>query len=504
MKKRFKKIVIIFAILLPSIIRILLYNLDRIHGDELITGYFSAHFDILKTNFFAPVPTNPADWVSQFPAPFFFLQKIFFLIFGESLLTVKLSVIPYVLIVSVFLFLIAKKLFDKKTTTIALILYAFFSPALYLETLGLHFISSTAIFLIFFYFLLEHFQTGKIKFMLLSFLFMAFCYLFYSSSYIAFPIFIFVFLWEICFKKKRLRIFWHYLLGFLIFIFILSPFILNMILTKNFYITKRYDQVNLLKGEWSPGAKQNRSFSDGISLISENFNESFKSLYFDGIGGHGGYNFGHLAFFNGFNLWVIIFGTLVSFYFMIKRKQPEILFILVVIVVSFVTGVVLTIPPPAYHRFSLAFPFLCFIMATPLYFLFKLVKHKLISFAFLIVFLLFYCYFNVSSFAKQTGDEVMNSNIELSKLIIKKYPKRNIYVASFPGFAFQKIFYFVEGAPHRKIVTDYHINFLNHFNRQEKYLFVIIFPNDFNDQFKEKDPNGRIIKYSETYSLFVN
>lgn len=501
--KYFKKLIIIFAILLPSFIRILFYNLDRIHGDDMITGYFSAHFNIFKTNFFAPVPINRAEWVSQFPSPFFFVQKIFFLIFGENLLSVKLSVIPYVLLVSVFLYLIAKTIFDKKTAIVSLVLYSFFTPCLYLETLGLHFISSTAVFLIFFYFLILHFKTGRLKFILLSSAFMAFSYLFYSSSYIAFPVFVFVFLWEICFKKKRLFILRHYALGFLIFIFILSPFIFYMIITKNFYITQRYDQVSLISGQWSSGSKQIKSFSDGVSLISKNFNLSFKSLYSDGIGGHGGYDFGHLALFARFNLWLFLLGTITSFYFMIKRKRPEILFVFVIIIISFITGVVLTIPPPAYHRFSLAFPFLNMIMTTPLYFLFK-IKQKLIALSLGIVFLLFYCYFNVASFVKQTEDEVINPNIELSKLIVKEFPGRNIYVASFPGFAFQKIFYFVEGVPRRKIVTDYHINFLNYFNRQEKYLYVIIFPNDFNDKFQEKDPNGRIINFSNDFSLFAN
>lgn len=504
MKKRFEKIIILAAIFLPSVVRILFYNLDRIHGDDMLTAYFSAHYNLLKTNFFAPVPPNPRDWVSQFPSPFFFFQKIFFLIAGENLLSIKLSVIPYILIVSVFLFLITKKLVNEKIAFISLFFYAFFAPSLYLETLGLHFISSTAVFMIFFYFALRNLKSHKKIDVFLAGIFCAFCYLFYSSSYIAFPVFILFFLWEIVFTKQKLKIFKNYALGFFVFAIILSPFIFNMIQTKNFYLTARYDQVSLLSGTWSPDAKTIKTSSDASRVILANMKLAVSSMWQDGIGGHGGYNFGHLAFFDKFNLAMFILGLLASFYFLFVKKSVGLMFVFAVIIISFLTGVVLTIPPPAFHRFSLAFPFIAIIMAIPFYSVFKVFQNRRAAIFFVAVFIVIFGTINLTYFKRQVEGEDKNNDVALSKLIIEKYPNRNIYVATFPGFVFEKVFYFLDKPPRRKIRTDYHINFLNNFNKHEKYLYIIIFPESFNNEFREKDPSGTIIKYSGQYSLFIN
>lgn len=251
MKNHTKKILIVFLLFLPVIVRITLFDLTRIHGDDMITAYLSAHYDLLKTNPFAPVPHNIADWICQFPSTFFLLQKIFFLIFGTTLLTVKLSVIPYVLLVSIMLFLIARKIFDEKFAMISVVLYAFFAPALYLETLGLHFVSSTAIFMVFFYFLLLYHEKSRVKFIVLAGIFCALSYLFYSSSYIAIPVYFMFFIAELFLQKEKFSVVKHYLLGLLVFGIILMPFVLQMMQTENYYLSHRADQVNLLTGEWS-------------------------------------------------------------------------------------------------------------------------------------------------------------------------------------------------------------------------------------------------------------
>jgi 4-amino-4-deoxy-L-arabinose transferase-like glycosyltransferase len=502
--KYLKKLIIIFSILLPSVVRIVNYNLVRIHGDDMLTAYFSAHYNLLKTNFLAPVPPNLVDWVCQFPSPFFFLQKLFFIFFGESLLSVKLSVIPYVLIVSLMLFLIVKEIFNNKVGVLALVLYAFFAPSIYLETLGLHFISSTAIFMIFFYFLLLHLKSRKLKNLILAGIFCGLCYLFYSSSYIALPILFLFFFWELITKNNRLLTIRNYFVGFILSLLILFPFFFIMIRYHNFYIANRAAQVSLLGGEWSTPGKTVKSTSTAIQIVFSNFKISFQSIYKNNIGGHGGYNFGHFAFFDKFNMVLFILGLILSCFLMIRRKKQEIFFIIIVVSISFIIGVVLTIPPPAFHRFSLAFPFLIILMVTPFYFIFKMSKKCWIIFSITVLILCFYIAINFNYFKQQEKSELVSENIKLSKIIIEKFPKRNIYIASFPGFVFEKTFYFVETSPRRKIKTDYHINLLNSFNNHEKYIYIIIFPEVFNSKFQEKDPIGKIIYFSSQYSLFVN
>lgn len=504
MEKKIEKVIIILAILLPSIVRILLFNLNRIHGDDILTAYFSNHYNFFQDNFFGPVPSNKADWVCQFPSLFFVLQKIFFLIFGANFLTIKLSVIPYVIIVSLAIFLITSRVFDKKTAVISVLLYAFFFPALYLETLGLLFISSTAVFMFFLYFLILFHQTKRGRYLITAAFFCALGYLFYSSSYLALGVLVLSFTLEFIFHKNRRFTIRNYLLSLVVFFLVLSPFIYNMIMSHNFYLAQRADQISLLQGEWSAQAKDIKSFSAGWTAFVTNFSLSLKSLYTSGLGGHGGYNFGHLAFFDPLTLSLFILGFFIYLWQIFKKGQLELVLLLVTIFASFLFGMALTISPPAFHRFSLAFPAIIIVISSFFNNILNLKINRFLKFAFASLLLIGYCFFNLRSFYLSVAPENQNENLRLAKLISTNYPRRNLYIASFPGYAFEKIFSFVEPAANRKVITDYHINLLNRFNSQEKYVYVIIFPESFYEKFQRKDKNGKIINFSNSFSIFVN
>jgi hypothetical protein len=64
------------------------------------------------------------------------------------------------IVVCGFLYAIARELLDERAAVLSVVLYAFFGPSVYLETLGLHFVSSTAVFLAFFYFSLRELREG--------------------------------------------------------------------------------------------------------------------------------------------------------------------------------------------------------------------------------------------------------------------------------------------------------------------------------------------------------
>ena len=72
----------------------------------------------------------------------------------------RLSVQIYVAIVSVMLFLIVREIFDQKAAIAAVVLNAFLAMSVYHETLGFMFISSTAVFTVFFYFALREYRSG--------------------------------------------------------------------------------------------------------------------------------------------------------------------------------------------------------------------------------------------------------------------------------------------------------------------------------------------------------
>ncbi len=113
------------------------------HGDTIIPAFFSATYDFQTHNFFGPFPDPPL-WAARFATLHFVIQKLFFLVFGESITTVRLSILPYVFITSLAVFFCARRLWGHTAALVAVVLYAFLPPALYIETEGFHFSSSTA------------------------------------------------------------------------------------------------------------------------------------------------------------------------------------------------------------------------------------------------------------------------------------------------------------------------------------------------------------------------
>jgi Dolichyl-phosphate-mannose-protein mannosyltransferase len=489
-----------FAILLPALVRSANFQVNRAHGDDLLTAYFSATYD-LGSNFFAPVPTDSTQWVTQFPCPFFFFQKIFFLLFGESLMSIKFSVLPYVLVVSAFLFFVVRELLDERAAIVALVLHSFFWPSLYLETLGLHFVSSTAAFLAFFYFSLRQFRTGSPRLAVVSGILAGVCCLFYTSSLIALPILtVFIALrWRGEGTLATLRNFVLALTGALA---VIAPFAVQSSFSEPNYFLRRINQVSLLTGEWSAAKDSIARGESPAKIVAASFFLSVRSLYRDGLSGHGGYEFGHRALLDRFSRALLVLGSAIGLFRL--RRHPEWLMIYAVVLVSFVAGMVMTIPPPAFHRFSVAFPFVTILLVLPLDGLmmekgWAAFRHGALALA-----LGAFVASNLVSFRAATRSESDYEALRLSQLINRDFPDRDVYVAAFPGFNFARSYYFSPGKNARRVVTDYHKAFLEAFNPNEKYVYVITIPQDFEEKFTRLDPRGRIIHFSPSYSLFVN
>jgi len=332
-------------ICLPALVRLALFRLDRIHGDDMLTAYFSATYDLRHTDFFAPVPADPDDWVSQFPAPFFVLQKLFFAAFGESLLTIKLSILPYVVVTAGFLFAIARDLVDERAAALAVVVYAFFGPSLYLETLGLHFVSSTAAFLAFFHFAIRELRSGRRRDALIAGVLAGSCYLFYLSSFLALPLAALFF-----FVRGGARREHHVAGNLLLFVVgvaaVLSPFLADAARHHGGYL-RRVEQVALLGGEWSayrPGGAG--AAVPAPHVVSQSLGLSLRSLYTPGIGGHGGYDFGKQAPPQPLALPPAMLGAL-------RAIPPPPRCggwwpLRITIALAFLIGVVLAMPPPAF------------------------------------------------------------------------------------------------------------------------------------------------------------
>jgi hypothetical protein len=94
--------------------------------------------------------------------------------------------------------------------------------------------------------------------------------------------------------------------------------------------------------------------------------------------------------------------------------------------------------------------------------------------------------------------------MRLARFIDERFPDRALYVAAFPSYAFEKYYYFAGRRPIRRVVTDYHAELLASFDPRRKYLYLVTLPVAFDSQFEDRDPRGRIIRFSSRFSLFFN
>ncbi|PIR08674.1 hypothetical protein COV53_01810, partial [Candidatus Gottesmanbacteria bacterium CG11_big_fil_rev_8_21_14_0_20_37_11] len=477
-----KNLFILLIVLLPILVRVGNYNLNRIHGDDALTAYFSATEHFSKINFFSGIPSDKAQWQSQFPTLFFVFQRIFFIIFGESFLTMKLSLLPYILIISITLFLLTKIYIGGNTAIISVILYAFFSISLYYETLGLIFVSSTAVFILFFYLAIRYLSNFKTPLVLIGILCGA-CYLFYLTSYIALPVMLLIFFIKLV-RVKKIIVIRDFLIVLLSFLVVLAPFLTYAYRFDN-YFTSRTNQVSLLSGSWSSGKERIAKGEKPINIIKENAINTIKCFYIDDIGGGGGYDFAHQAIFEKTALFLFIIGCILVFVFSFRKVEYFLLFL--VVFLSYLE-MALSMPPIGYQRFILAFPFITIIMSLPfsLVISFNKTSHSLRCIV-VVIMLGLYVINNQRYFLKSVEKEKDNNDLKLSKYINQNFPGRRIHIASYPGFGYDKVYYFSQGKNALSVDTAYHDYYLHNFNTQEKYVYVIIFPNDFNSKFAALD-----------------
>ena len=488
------------VILLPAAVRVAGYRLGRIHGDDLLTAYFSANYDLLHRDFFAPVPPSSRDWVTQFPAPFFALQKLFFLASGESLLAIKLSVLPYVVAISGFLFLITRELLDERAAMLAVVVYAFLGPSVYLETLGLHFVSSSAVFLAFFHFSIIERRRGDARAALLAGAFAGACYLFYFSSFLALPIAAMSFFLRGTAERER-SLTRNLMLFALAFVVVVGPFVVGH--ESSGYFLRRFEQVALIGGEWSPFRATAHRNLDPSRVVWRSLWMSWSALGRPGIGGHGGYDFGHRELLEPLSALLAALGALRAIG--LSRRNVEWALVLSFVGLSFLTGMVMTIPPPAFHRFSGAFPFLALLIALPIHGLLtgsrgsRGFRHAAAAAVLTGVIATQTIYFHGT-----TLPENDSTPLRLARFIDEHYPERALYVAAFPGYAFEKIYHFVPGHPGRPVRSEFHAALLREFDAGRSYVYLITLPKDFDAEFERHDPRGRIVHFDPDYSLFVN
>src|SRR3989344_4945451 len=248
--------------------------------DEFITAFISFSLPpINQIDWFSVVP-GKGDWVAQFPVLYFAIQKLFIEFLKPSIESIRISTWPYQLLSLVYLYLIGKEYFSERKMQVLLpLIYIFLAPNLYLSSLGLHFISSTAFFIASYYYFLLIIKRSKIKYSILCGIFLFLCYMTYASSYIAFPLLLLFIILE-SIRNRTLKFIKLFVVSTTIFLILLSPLILHAIRVDNFFI-QRIDQVTIFNS-----SDVQQQVSNGVSFISIILNQvkfNFLSLFLDDI-----------------------------------------------------------------------------------------------------------------------------------------------------------------------------------------------------------------------------
>lgn len=496
-----RTVAVVVLCCLPAGVRLALAGVRPVHGDELLVGYLSLREDVSAKRFFAEVPQWGGDFIAQFPTLFFVGQKAALGVLGESLVALRASVVPYEFLATLFLFLTVRRIIDDRAAALAVALYSFLAIALYLETLALHSISSTACFLAFFWFALRACEEGRRADAVAAGSLCGLCFLVYPSSYLALPV-LAVFVLIRIVRTRRAEPIQNVALPGLGFLTVTAPFFAYA-LRFNDYFVARYHQVSLLTGYWSDAPERIKHGASAVGIVWDSLLLALRSLYQRGVGGNGGYFFGQLALFDPPTLVLVAVGLVLAVAG--SRRRPMLAVVLLVIAGAFVTGVVLTVGPPAYHRFTLAFPFIALLAALPLWRLWTAgFATPIVRTAVVLGIVVAFAATNFGHFSKAAATDPGQEELRVASYINRRFPDRKVYVAAFPGQAFEKLAYFADPRRPARMVTNYHSELLQNFRRDEKYLYVIALPDDFGSKFHALDPASRFVRFSTGYGLLFN
>lgn len=493
--------VIGFALaLLPVAVRILSTQHFRVHGDELITAFHSATDDFSAKRFFEGVPQS-ADWVCQFPSPWFVLQRGWFAVFGTTLDQIRHSQVPYAYLTSVCLFFVVRRLAGLATAVVAVVLYSFLAISLYIETTGLMFLSGTAIFMAFFLAALRLLEDGSVWNAAVAGVMTGACYLLYPSAYIALPVFGAFWLAHVR-RVRRVDFVRWILLPAAGAVLVVGPFLVYAFTVHN-YFTERAEQVSFLNHHTE--ALDAMPLARRVpAVLAENAVRGVRSLWTDGLGGAAGYWFGEKALFDRVTLVVFLAGLVVAVW--MARRNAGLSLVLFTLGFAFLTAIVMTVPPVPYHRMSVVYPFLAVLLALPLRLLGRLdlrppvLRGGLQAIAVAVV-----ASANYGYFSRVAVTEFIPTDLFLADWVNTRYADRVLYVAAFPGHAYRKLAYWAPTRRQTPTTSDYHGDVLRRFNTEEKYVYLVTFGPEFKERFTRRDPQGRyILLPGEPWAVFLN
>lgn len=491
-------------ILIALAVRIgLMQDINTYHIDEYLSAHFSYSLPpFSEIDWFGVYPPIGV-WICQFPLLYFFFQKVFFNIFGLTTLTMRLSELPYILAIFISLYGIGKRLCNEGVAITAITILALFSPDLYLSRWSLHFTSSTAFFLVATYFLVSSIQTGRKTHFAAFGIATGLCYATYYSSYVAAPLFALYILSLLVTKKISWKKCTNFILSGILFLYFISPLLVYAKYVDNFF-TQRTEQVKLINGQWSPYQSIVITPQSVFKILETQTVISLQSLYTNGIGGHGGYWFGKLAFFD--TVTLVLFGLSIIYFTirLIYKREPEKLFLLSSLGAAFFTGMVMTIPPPAFHRISVIYPFIALLLAITLVDGYQLLQKSKKAFAspVFITLLTAILLGNVYHFSRiLVEDRADDIDFPLIEQNLKDEHVTKVYIAAFDSYSLGKVL-FIRSGQQIQAHTESLEGLLKKVPHNETSYIIVVYPNQETfDALNASFAKTRIINQYERHAL---
>ncbi|HVN76751.1 MAG TPA: hypothetical protein VMT19_10575 [Thermoanaerobaculaceae bacterium] len=491
------------VVLLPLVPRVANLSLLLTQPDEFALAWFSHEVGFSHTNVFGPIPAQPI-WDHQMPSLFFVLQKAFFLVAGETPFDVKLSTMPYVIVTAVALFLLGNALLGRTAAFLSVVAYAFLAPSVYADTFATPITTSMAFSLVFLLVCVLNARRQRPGTALFAGTACAFCYLGLPTSYLALPLLL-TFAVVASFGAPRRAVLRGLGAALLAFVIVLLPYAAGAARSADYFaerITVVAPVVGPLFGVKPPPAEVARSRSN---LVAK-WKAHLEYLWKDDVGGCAGFNFGQAALFDPLTLAAIGIGAALAL--AVRGKRIEFLMVLGVIAGSFL-GLGFANPPPMITRYAALFPLFALLLTVPLA---KVLswsgRPAAVRIGVAAVVIVVLAGFNVHHFRSALARDLKGGredteDVKVALYLKDHFPGRGIRVAAFPGFQLEyALRFFLPGTP---VSTDYHDNYLKSFDPTKSYLYVVLFPEEFDPKFKKADPNGEVIRgVSRKYSLFVS
>jgi len=428
----YKEIRILLPLLCVTILTLFYFSSFPVHyhQDEFITAYTSWTLPATgKLDWFA---VYPEVWVSRFPVIFHILQKPWFLVFGPTVTAVRISVLPYALGIVICLYVLSRMVGSRIFAILSCLCFIFFAPHLYLESMGLHFISSSFFFLTSIVTCVIFLNTRDERYLFTCAIGSVLAYLTYTSSYVTLPIIICLFIATVL-KRKDATLLRSYLKYFILFMALMLPFLVYAMRVNNFFL-ERINQVSVFWGTWSNSAKMHENV---LSTVFQQTITALKSLILPYVGGIGGYHFGGLALLDPITAIGFCIGIVGLFVNALIKHNIISFSILLAFLLPFIIGFILTTHPPPFHRISLLYPLMAIITAYGFWQIASIFKNKR---KYLIIGILL-CAFIFLNWIRTTEmiriDENMypQNSRAIGEYLVKHFPAHTeISIAAYPSF----------------------------------------------------------------------